>query len=240
MSNKFRKRLMKFKGFLWQMYSVFLLRHTKLNTLHLRGYIKKHNIDKLHLGCGTVLIKGWLNIGFERREEYGKITQREGALYLNYNLLKKWPFEDNSVSYIAASHFIEHFDLNGGIDFVKKAYRALRDGGVIRLSCPDLEVYAKNYVAGNRDFFENALIRQWCCFDQATTEGEIFAAKAYDSGGAHKWFYDYPSLKHILEAAGFHDIQRKTRLEGKTPDLETTELADREIETVYVEAIKRA
>ena len=237
-SNKFAKRIAKLKGFCNQVYSFLSLRYTRLNTRLLYGQTRRLKIERLHVGCGTVLLKGWLNIAFERREEYGKIKTVDGTLYLNYNLLKRWPFDENSVECIAASHFIEHLDLNAGMEFTKKCFRFLKPNGVLRLSCPNLELYAKNYVERNRHFFENPLIREWCCFKNAATPGEIFIAKAYDSGGSHKWFYDFDSLKHILEAAGFKEIRKTTRLQGKTPDLEKLELPERELETVYVEGIK--
>lgn len=154
-------------------------------------------------------------------------------------MTKPWPIYDSSIQFIAGSHFIEHLDLNKGIAIVKESYRVLKSGGTIRLSCPDLEIYAKNYIEGNKSFFENDLIKEWCAFSQAETYGEIFAAKAYDSGGSHKWFYDFYSLKHILELAGFEQVKKCERLEGKTPNLENIELPQRELETVYVEAIKK-
>ena len=67
---------------------------------------------------------------------------------------------------------------------------------------------------------------------------EIFIAKAYDSGGSHKWFYDFDSLKHILESAGFTQVKKCGRLEGAVPDLEMIEPLGRELETLYVEAVK--
>jgi len=237
-TNVWQKRLMKIKGWLVRMYSYMALRYTKWNASRLKNDISKRGIDKLHVGCGLVLLDGWLNILYESRQEYGKVKEVDGRLRLNYNLLKKWPVNDNSIQFIAGSHFIEHLDLNHGIIFVKESFRVMKPGGVIRLSCPDLEVYARNYVSGNSSFFENELIVEWCAFDQAKTPGEILAAKAYDSGGSHKWFYDLDSLKHILELAGFGDVKRCQRLEGRTPDLNDIELAQRELETVYVEALK--
>ena len=226
------------KGFLSQVYSFLTLRYTKLHTHVLQKQSERLKIKRLHVGCGNIYLSGWLNIAFEKREEYGKIKNKQDALYLNYNLLKDWPFDEGSIEYIAASHFIEHLDLNSGIEFTKKCFRVLKYGGVLRLSCPDLELYAKNYVEGNKSFFENSLIKEWCCFKNAATPGEIFIAKAYDSGGSHKWFYDFDSLRHILEAAGFEQVRRFGRMEGKTPDLEKIELAERELETVYVEGVK--
>jgi predicted SAM-dependent methyltransferase len=233
-----KKRWMKLTGWLNYVSSILLLRYTKFNASLLAKSIASAGVEKLHVGCGHVLLPGWLNILFEKRQEYGRVKNINGALLLNYNLLKPWPVEDDSISFIAGSHFIEHLDLNAGMKFVTYAHRVMKKGGVIRLSCPDLEVYAKNYVAGNRPFFDHPLIREWCTFKAATTPGEIFIAKAYDSGGAHKWFYDFASLKHILESAGFSDVRRVSRLEGKSPDLEKLEPPQRELETVYVEAAK--
>ena len=235
---KTAKRLAKLKGFFHQVYSFACLRYTKLNCRLLRRQIRELKIERLHVGCGTVLLKGWLNIAFEKRQEYGKIKTVDGTFYLNYNLLGAWPVQENSIEHIAASHFIEHLDLNAGMEFAQNCFRVLKIGGVLRLSCPNLELYAKNYVERNRSFFDDPLIREWCCFQNAATPGEIFIAKAYDSGGSHKWFYDFESLKHILEAAGFKDVRKLSRLEGKTPDLEKIELKARELETVYVEGVK--
>ena len=229
---------MKLRGLFCQAVSYLLLRHTPWNRGRIQRNIISQKIDRLHVGCGDILLKGWLNIRYEKREEYGRLKEINGALYLNYNLLKPWPVNGESVRFVAGSHFIEHLDLNDGIKFLTAAYKVLQKRGVIRLSCPDLELYARHYVSDNRGFFENKWIREWCVFKKAQTPGEIFIAKAYDSGGSHKWFYDFDSLKHILEAAGFKEIRKTTRLQGKTPDLEKLELPERELETVYVEGIK--
>jgi len=206
--NKWEKRFKKINGFWNQAYSCFLLRYTRFNIKRLRRQIDRANIDRLHVGCGNVLLKGWLNILYEKRQEYGKIHPNNGALRLNYNLLKPWPIENNSLEFIAGSHFIEHLDLNDGIKFLEEA------------------------------FFNHKLIREWCAFKKAETPGEIFIAKAYDSGGSHKWFFDFDSLKHILESAGFGKVRKCGRLEGAVPDLGTIEPPGRELETLYVEAVK--
>ena len=229
---------MKLKGFLWYLSSVLLLRYSAWNAGRLAKQIQELNVDRLHVGCGHVWLDGWLNILFERRQEYGRIKKAGGANLLNYNLLKNWPIASDSVQFIAGSHFIEHLDLNDGIRFVEESFRVLKKGGRIRLSCPDMELYARNYVNGERKFFDHPLIREWCAFKAAQTPGQIFIAKAYDSGGAHKWFYDFASLKNILERAGFSEIKKVTRLEGRVPDLEKLEPPARELETLYVEALK--
>ena len=238
MPSHWQKRALKIRGFLNQVYSFLTLRYTGFNRRQLQSAIRAKKIKRLHVGCGDVLLDGWLNIFYERREAYGILKEDKGKLFLNYNLLKSWPVDDDSVQFIAGSHFIEHLDLNHGIRFLKESFRVMKKSGVIRLSCPDMELYARHYVNRNKDFFDQPLIREWCTFKNAQTPGEIFIAKAYDSGGSHQWFYDFESLKHVLELAGFKDVKRLARLEGQVPDLNLIEPALRELESVYVEARK--
>ena len=160
------------------------------------------------------------------------------SISLNYNLLKPWPWSENSVRFVAGAHFIEHLNINQCLKFCTMAFRTLKSGGVIRLSCPDLEIYARNYVQGNQQFFTDQEIKKACAYNEAQTASQIFAAKAYDNNGTHKWFHDFSSLKNILQRAGFVNIRKVSRLEGKTPDLALLEIPQREIETVYVEAEK--
>lgn len=235
---KFKKRIYKFKGFLNYMYSLLLLRYSLLNRYQLKRYFLKHPVSRLHVGCGLSILPGWCNVLYERNQEYGRVKKINGGLFLNFNLLNEWPWPKGSVSFVAGAHFIEHIDLNQCLKFVREAYEVLRPGGIIRLSCPDLEVYARHYINDNGGFFRNEQVQKACVFKEARTPSQIFAAKAYDSGGAHKWFHDYTSLKNVLERAGFVNIQKVGRLEGKVPDLEKLELPDREIESVYVEAQK--
>ena len=132
-TNKFQKRIMKLKGFWNLFYSLFLLRYTSWNNRFLQSDIKALSIERLHVGCGNILLKGWLNIRYDLREEYGKVKQLpDGACYLNFNLLKIWPIVDESIQYISGSHFIEHLDLNQGIEFLREAFRVLKK----RRRCP--------------------------------------------------------------------------------------------------------
>jgi len=236
--SKCEKIFFKFKGALRLIFSYLLLRYTRINKYFLAKSILNLNVDKLHVGCGKNLISGWLNIKNEKYEEYGRVKKINDILVLNFNLIKKWPFAAESIQSIAGSHFIEHLDLNKSIIFFQEAFRVMKQGGIIWISCPNLRLYAENYANNNRNFFENPLIKKFCVYDKAATPGEIFMAKAYDCGRTHEWFYDFESLKHILEISGFSQVKKKKRLDSQIPDIDKIELAEREIETLYVEAVK--
>ncbi len=236
--SKWPKRVHKIKGFLKYANSLALLRYTALNDRRLKKFFTDNPVERLHVGCGLCVLPGWCNVLYDRNQEYGRVKSLNGAWWLNYNLLKPWPWPENSVRFVAGAHFIEHLDINQCLKFCRGAFKVLKPGGVIRLSCPDLEIYARHYVQGNEKFFADQEIRKACAYNDAQTPSQIFAAKAYDNNGAHKWFHDFSSLKNILQRVGFVNIQKVARLEGKTPDLPLLEIPQREIETVYVEAEK--
>lgn len=227
------------EGFIRRARSYALMRYSSWNRQRLCRRMAREGIERLHIGCGDILVQNsWLNMTYDPRDDYGVIQKRQGALWLNYNLLKPWPIPKNSVRFIAAGHFIEHIDLNAGIDFFQRCYAVMQEGGVIRMSCPDLGTYIKHYVEKDEAFYQSDYVQGACTFKNARTPGQILAAKAYDSGGAHKWFYDAESLIDIMTRAGFTHVRQTTRLDSQVPDIEQIELAGREVETLYVEGQK--
>ena len=117
-SSKAQKRIRKVKGFFNQAYSVVSLKYTPLNYRNLIARVNQSSISRLHVGCGLTVLDGWCNILYEPGQEYGVLKQlKVGTYYLNYNLLRPWPFSGGSIQYIAGAHFIEHLDLNDCLKF---------------------------------------------------------------------------------------------------------------------------
>ena len=104
----------------------------------IKRYLKNHKDIKLNIGCGRNHLQGWLNADIS----YGDI-------YLDAT--KKFPFENNSVTFIFSEHLIEHLPLNKGIKFLKECYRVLKPGGVLRLSTPDLRFYINLYLGEEKE-----------------------------------------------------------------------------------------
>lgn len=115
---------------------------------------------KLNLGCGSVRPKGWvntdssLNANLQRIPVIGKPIARlfnqieyrdRNVEYMNLN--KRWPFKDNSVDIVYASHLFEHLSLVAADLFVREAFRTLKPGGVIRVVVPDLYQISKKYIS---------------------------------------------------------------------------------------------
>src|SRR3989338_6240952 len=87
-SNKWNKRVMNLRVAFWRMCSYLTLRHTRRNRRRLREEIARRGVSRLHVGCGLVLLDGWLNIFYERREEYGRVKERGGGAGVKLKLLQ--------------------------------------------------------------------------------------------------------------------------------------------------------
>lgn len=100
---------------------------------------------KLNIGCGRNTKKGFINI-----DSY----ERENKLELIIDITKEFPFENDSVDYIYAEHFIEHLNWLDGIEFVINCYITLRKGGILRLVLPDYKKVFQKYLEGDYDYFK--------------------------------------------------------------------------------------
>ena len=63
--------------------------------------------------------------------------------YVEHDLTKGIPFEDNSCDGIFLSHFVEHLDAQQAVSLIKECKRVLMPGGVMVVSVPDA-TYFKN------------------------------------------------------------------------------------------------
>lgn len=136
---------------------------------------------KLHLGCGSVNLEGWVNIDLE-----------SPAADMHLDLRKTLPFSDGSVDYVFAEHFIEHVERHEALRLLQDLVRVLAPGGVIRLATPDLRFLAATYLAGNLD--------EW---------GDLWrpdnAANLLNGGmrlWGHQFVYDAEDLEALLFEAG--------------------------------------
>jgi len=92
----------------------------------------------LNLGCGNVfsLSPEWTNVTFN--SSHSKI--------ISHNLLQGIPSKPDTFDAVYHSHILEHFSKKDGELFIKDCYRVLKNGGIIRIAVPDLEVLARNYM----------------------------------------------------------------------------------------------
>jgi ubiquinone/menaquinone biosynthesis C-methylase UbiE len=139
---------------------------------------------KLHLGCGTRRIPGWIHIDIVDHPHVDFCTEAH-----NLSML-----QDESCSIVYASHILEYYDWQEAQDMVLLEWeRVLVPGGTLRLALPNFEVHTKLYAAGlPLDYFIGPLY------------GKIGEGK---NRVYHKSTYDYPTAKTMLINAGFTEIR---------------------------------
>lgn len=200
---------------------------------------------KINLGCGLAVAKGWLNIDaslnaliaswpqvvhkllyrlsganrYYSMEEYCDIIQNN--IFIHHDLSHSLPLRDSTVDFFYSSHFLEHLYKNDAKHLLSECFRALKEGGIVRVAIPDLEYAVSLYLKGDK---EQMLQNYFFVEDK----GSVLAR--------HKYMYDFDLLSHILECVGFKQITLCSFQKGLTPDLHS--LDNRAEDTLFVEATK--
>jgi predicted SAM-dependent methyltransferase/GT2 family glycosyltransferase len=143
---------------------------------------------RLHLGCGTNVMPGWVNLDIEARPG---VTQ--------HDLTKPLPFPSGTADFVYCEHFIEHITFEQGLMLMRDVKRVLKPNGVFRLSTPDLLFLIKQYLTRNLTEWENVkwLPRTPC---QMVNGGMRL--------WGHQFLYDEEEMAMQLRAAGFASVQR--------------------------------
>ena len=186
--------------------------------------------SKLNLGCGGNLLNGYLNIGFEDGRPNSEI-------YLNHDLSKGIPGNINTVDVIYNCHFLEHLEYRDAIYFLKNCFQVMKDGAIMRILVPDLELWCSKYLKSDRHFldsYRNAYLQQ----DLYPTDASIFMGMLHNHG--HKMGWDFKTLAYWLGWAGFKSIRRTKYRESDLADISFLEPPNsgRELESLCVECYK--
>jgi SAM-dependent methyltransferase len=188
---------------------------------------------KINLGCGLRVAKGWLNIDgslnaliaswpgwlhsliyrYTGSHNYYSVEDYCGILggndFLYHDLSLSLPLQKNSVDFIYSSHFFEHLFKDDAADLLESCALALKPGGTIRISIPDLAYAVKLYGLGKKtEMLDNYFFVEG--------KGSYLAR--------HKYMYDFELIKVALEKAGFSQVTRCEYLQGKTPDIEMLDI----------------
>ena len=102
---------------------------------------------KLNLGSGTELLEGFINVDFAGNPEVKHDLN-------NY----PYPFKDNSVDYILASHIIEHLDVP--LMFLRECRRILKKGSLILIKTPHVSALGGSFgTFGHKWYFHEGCIK---------------------------------------------------------------------------------
>jgi predicted SAM-dependent methyltransferase len=140
---------------------------------------------KLHLGCGTKTLPGYLNIDIHPHPGVDHIGRVDRLSHIR----------TKSVSVVYASHVLEHFGRHEYHQVLAEWYRVLVPGGLLRIGVPDFEAVVGEYALGR---LANGIddVLGLCVGGQR------------DEYDFHKMIFDENSLAGALRSAGFTDVRR--------------------------------
>lgn len=163
-------------------------------------------MNKIHIGCGKIILSGWINVDLDSNEAEVKIDVRDGL-----------PFESDSIEFIFSEHFVEHLFPREAVLFFAEAKRVLISGGVIRTAMPDLEFICRSYL-GN--WQEMSWIEDFG-YEHIKTGAEMLNICFYD--WEHRWLYDKEELERRLIEAGLNQNEYKSPGVSSYPELSNLE-----------------
>ncbi|UWP85007.1 class I SAM-dependent methyltransferase [Dactylosporangium fulvum] len=164
----------------------------------------------------------------------------DSAYFAEMDIAQSLPVADDTVDWVFAEHLIEHVSLRVGIAWLTEVRRILRPGGLLRLTTPDLKVYAQSYVNGDGFFAKHRrrMNRALTGVAPAMPARGAFMFNQLFYVYGHRWLYDLEELRHALTTAGFDEsgITVRAYREGARQDVADLDQVLRNDESIYVEA----
>jgi predicted SAM-dependent methyltransferase len=176
---------------------------------------------RVNIGCGPNALAGWINLDAARGERIDVV----------WDLRRGLPFADESCAAVFGEHVIEHVPRESAETLLRECLRALKRGGVLRLSTPDAGRYLRSY-AGDGEF-----LRHPSFAEPAETPMDRVNQMMRESG-QHLWCYDAESLLLLLRKAGFSTAVEQRFGESLDPSMRGIDSEGRAFESLYVEAVK--
>ena len=146
---------------------------------------------KLHLGCGTNKLSGWINIDSVKGCEPDLLHDITHAL----------PYQDLTADEVLAEDLLEHFDKYMRFIVFGDWARVLKVGGTITMQVPNFKKILFKYFKFGFDNFVDFIFGEnmWC--------SEIYNGHF----GNHKFGYSEKTLSDFVKLFGIEPIEVKTK-----------------------------
>jgi predicted SAM-dependent methyltransferase len=189
---------------------------------------------QLNLGAGPNRYPGWLT---------ADAFKPEADIYMN--ACRRWPFADQSFDLLYSEHMLEHIVIDRVPYLLSEAFRILKPGGVFRVTVPDLEIHARNYIAKNDAFFRPIIDKYQARISTqrdkywlVRSNGGAFMTRAVQRFYRHRWMYDFETLSSCLKEIGFKQCIQQKCGQSLNSAAAAMDRPDRAFETLYIDAVK--
>lgn len=198
-------------------------------------YFSTHGIRKLHIGCSTHILEGWLNSDL--------FPESKNILHLDAT--RPFSFRNEEFDYIFNEHMIEHILYESALYMLRECYRVLKKNGKIRISTPSLafliDLYTDNKSSVQKRYIERAAEASRRNIPHSE---DVFVINNFFRDWGHQFIYDEKALFRSLEQAGFAGIIKCEINESKVEELRNLENDKRmpegflALETITLEGTK--
>jgi len=182
----------------------------------IRQYLATHADPKLHVGCGPMLLEGWINSDMAP-------DVASGVIYLD--VTEPLPFPDGSLQCIYSEHVLEHVSLETTFAHFGECFRTLRPGGVVRVAMPDLQ-FLLDYFTGQaltlvqQSFLERTVEK---FHPVVTLNSPALLLNDFVRRWGHQVIYDPQLLGDLLRRVGFDPVVSCELQESQHADLANLE-----------------
>lgn len=205
-----------------------------------------NNNKHVQFGCAWSAPDSWRNfdasptLRYERLPVIGRLYTKNAMRFpenVEYgDVVKGLPIQPGSCDAVYCSHVLEHLSLEDFRAAIINTYELLSPGGVFRLVVPDLEALANAYVKSKDPLAAVVFMQDSFLGSISRPRGLTGALKAFLGNNAHLWMWDYKSLQHELDHAGFVNIRRCEFGDADDPLFKDVEDRDRFVNAVAIES----
>ena len=154
------------------------------------------------------------------------------------DIVKGLPIEAASCKAIYCSHVLEHLSLEDATQAMRHVYGYLSPGGIFRCVVPDLERYVTDYLQSTSPDAAIHFMRATLLGEAKRGRGLMGVLRYLVGNAAHRWMWDFKSLKSSLEEAGFVEIRRAAFADSMEPLFGQVEVQGRWCDALGVECVR--
>lgn len=163
---------------------------------------------------------------------------------------KRFPFDNDTFDYIVAEHVIEHIRYNDALKMLRECRRVLKNGGVIRIATPDIQLTRRLLHSPLTPELERYVLWSNRTFGRADGGAEnvysaIHVVNRLQHEWGHQFLYDRDTLVASLRQGGLTEINDCTPNKSTHPALTNIDLHGQgigeeanKLESLVVEAVK--
>ncbi len=201
----------------------------------IKRHFQQSGPKRLHLGCGSHRLTGWLNTDYHPRT----------FEVMHLNAVGRYPFLDGVFDLAYSEHMIEHVPYSAGAAMISECFRVLKPGGRIRLVTPDL-AFLIDLVRPQPSPIQQEYL-SWSTqrfIPWAPQVAPAFVINSFVRNWGHQFIYDEAALRTALERAGFARVVRAELNSSEDVHLRNLEFETRmppgflRLESLILEAVK--